>query len=224
MAEKSRIHVPLLQPEDVIPHLGKGALHWKEGRSARLLAEQWFTANSIPDSVASLLDDTEEWRGAALVDAFLERVTDLPWGSGAGTQTDLLATVRLKTDELAVLGIEAKVDETLGPLCSEWLAAGKSNREERLRGLCRFLGVPFSEASPFRYQLFHRIAGALLEAERYGAKTAALLVQSWCPKRTGFKDFCAFSEWAGFGLVAPGRLSPTKRVGSVKLRLGWVAE
>ena len=111
-----RLWLPMRRPEDVIPHLGKGELHWKEGRSARLLAEQWFSARGLPASVSAILATAEEWRGAKMLEGWPERETELPWGTGRPTQTDLLALLRLASGELAVLGIEAKVDETLGPL------------------------------------------------------------------------------------------------------------
>ncbi len=44
-----RLHVPLLKPEDVIPHLAKPDLHWKSGYSAQVLAIAWVEpSNDFP--------------------------------------------------------------------------------------------------------------------------------------------------------------------------------
>jgi len=48
-----------------------------------------------------------------------------------------------------------------------------------------------------RYQLFHRSASALLEADRYHADTALLLVHSFSPDDAGFADFAAFLRALG---------------------------
>lgn len=53
MASLTRIHLPLLRPEDVIPHLGKGELHWRDGYSAKAVCESRFNANDIPSVSAT---------------------------------------------------------------------------------------------------------------------------------------------------------------------------
>ena len=41
MREISQLHLPIRRPEDVIPYLGSPG-HWRDGRSAKLIAESWF--------------------------------------------------------------------------------------------------------------------------------------------------------------------------------------
>ena len=219
----SRIAVPLLKPEDVIPHLGKQELHWRQGYSAKAVAESWFHANDLPPPVRGVLEQAGEYRGAVLIDAWLERETELPWGRGRPTQTDLLALVRL-ADRIAVVGIEAKVKESFGPLVSEWIADGGDNRHARLNGLCALFGLDPAAVGGLRYQLLHRVAGSVLEAKRFCAGDAAMLVQSFCSDHTGHADFAAFASQAGFGEVAPGQISEARVVDGVSLRLGWVAD
>src|SRR5690349_5294781 len=115
-----RLSLPMRAPEDVIPHLGKGALHWKEGRSAKLLADAWFSAGGLPASVRAVIEQAPEYKDVVMLEGWLERATELPWGRGNPTQTDLLALLRRADGTQAVLGIEAKVDETLGPIVGEW--------------------------------------------------------------------------------------------------------
>lgn len=219
----SRLHVPLLKPEDVIPHLGKGELHWRDGFSAKSACLSWANARDIPAPVRAVLDQAADYRGAELLDAWLERCTPLPWGKGNPSQTDLLALIGIG-DEIAVLGIEAKVREPFGPTVTEWLAQGGSNRIDRLDGLRGVFGISAEVAMGLRYQLFHRVAASMLEAKRFRAKKAAVLVQSFCPDRTGLADFQAFADAAGFGRVEPDGISGEKDVAGVTMRVGWVAD
>jgi hypothetical protein len=216
-----RIHVPLLKPEDVIPHLGKPT-HWKEGRSAKAVAESWFLANDIPSSVRAVLDQAEEYRGAELIDAWLERGVDLGDGQRP-TQTDLMAILGI-SDELAVLAIEAKVDESFGPTVDEWLMDASEAKHRRLAYLAGLFGLDPARCGPLRYQFLHRTASAVLEARRYRAKRALMLVQSFCPKQSGFEDYAAFFAAVGLPGLKAGTLSRPVVAGRFRLRVGWVSD
>ena len=114
-----RLHLPMLQPGDVVPHLGKGQLHWREGFSAHALATTWFRSNALPAPVRTLLDTHPHFAGAELVDAVLERQTSLEDGIRGHSQTDLLAIIGLGP-ALAVAAVEGKVEESFGPLIADW--------------------------------------------------------------------------------------------------------
>lgn len=217
-----RIAVPLLKAEDVIPHLGKPT-HWKQGRSAKAVADSWFQANDVPPRVRAVLDQSPEFSGAELIDAWLERCTDLGDRRGSASQTDLLAVLGLG-DELAVMGVEAKVTESFGPLVSEWIGEGGEGKEDRLQRLCDLLGFDRSAVGDLRYQLFHRTAAAILEARRYRAKRAVLMVHSFCENATGLSDFEAF--FARMGVQGAGRdkLSEPVQVAGVELWIGWASD
>lgn len=219
-----RVHVPIKRPEDAIPHLGSPT-HWQPGRSAKCVADSWFGANDIPQSVAVVLDGDPVFRSARLIDAFLERAVDL--GDGATpSQTDLMAIVGLENG-LGVLAVEAKVDETFGPTVDEWLAdtsRDTSQKLTRLKSLCAIVGLNEAASGTLRYQLLHRTASAVLEAKRYRARHAAMLVQSFCPKGSWHKDFTAFARAAGFGDVPVGSISSPKDCDGVSLQIGWVSD
>jgi hypothetical protein len=77
-----------------------------------------------------------------------------------------------------------------------------------------------------RYQLLHRSAAALIEAEVKGIGEAALVVQSFSTPelRAGFSDFRAFTAAMGAPIEEPGRLSvPVERSG-IRLRFGWAQD
>jgi hypothetical protein len=217
-----RIAVPLLSPEGVIPHLGKPT-HWKQGRSAKAVADCWFHANDLPPRVRAVLSQSPEFRDAELVDAWLERSTDLCDGRSSASQTDLLAVLGIG-HELAVLGVEAKVSESFGPFVSEWLGDGSEGKLRRLQGLCDLFGLNPQAVGHLRYQLFHRTAAAILEARRYRARKAVMLVHSFCPQATGLSDYAEFFSAVGFDETGKDRLAGPLTFGGISLWTGWVAD
>lgn len=219
-----RVHVPIKRPEDVIPHLGSPT-HWQPGRSAKFVADTWFSANAIPPSVSAVLASDPVFSSAKLIDAFLERSVDLGDGERP-SQTDLMAIVDLERG-LGILAIEAKVDEPFGPTVDEWLgqaASGNEARLSRLKNLCKMLGLEACDVGGLRYQLLHRSASAILEAKRYRTCEAAMVVQSFCQKRSWSDDYALFADAMGLGSAGPGTLTAAKTCDGVELRLGWVAE
>jgi hypothetical protein len=222
MAKLPRIAVPLLKPEDVIPHLGKPT-HWKQGRSAKAVADTWFHANDIPARVRAVVDQAPELTGAELIDAWLERCTDLGDRRGSASQTDLLAVLGIK-DELAIMAVEAKMTESFGQLVSEWIGNGSEGKEDRLQKLCDLLGLDRASVGDLRYQLFHRTAAAILEARRYRARKAVLMVHSFCEEATGLSDFLAFFERMGVKGCGRDALSEPAYIGDIVLWAGWASD
>jgi len=222
MARLTRIAVPLLKSEDVIPHLGKPT-HWKQGRSAKAVADSWFQANDLPPRVRAVLEQSPEFKDAELIDAWLERCTDLGDRRGSATQTDLLAILGIR-DELAVMAVEAKATESFGPLVSEWIGEGGEGKEDRLKRLCDLLGFDRANVGDLRYQLFHRTAAAILEARRYRAKKAVLMVHSFCEDATGLPDFVRFYERMGVQGCARDALSQPVQVSGARLWIGWTSD
>lgn len=106
-----RLHVPLVKPEDVIPHLAKQEFHWRAGYSAQELAVSWaLSGNDFPAAVRAVLKTAPEYSQAELIDGFFEREVEL--GSrGRNSQTDLMVIAAVG-DELAVIAVEGKVEES----------------------------------------------------------------------------------------------------------------
>lgn len=222
MSRLTRIAVPLRSSQDVIPHLGK-PIHWKQGRSAKAVADRWFEANDIPPRVRAVLDHEPRLRDATLIDAWLERSTDLGDNRGSASQTDLLAVLALQ-NELAVMGVEAKVTESFGKLVREWIGEDTEGKEDRLQRLCDLFGFDRNDVGDLLYQLFHRTAAAIIEAKRYRASKALMVVHSFCDQATGLSDFLAFYERMGVRGAGRDQLSEPAVVGGVTLWIGWVED
>jgi hypothetical protein len=216
--------IAMARAEDVIPFLGMPG-HWREGRSAYETAHSWFDcAGSLPPAIASLLATDPALSGATLVRATFEKQTRLD-DLGRPSQTDVLAEVTTPSGP-AILAVEAKVDETFGPTVAEWQANDTPGRRARLAGLLARLGLAPGVVADLRYQLLHRSAAALIEAEAHAAREAVLVVQSFsAPElRAGFPDFRAFTEAMGTPVAEAGRLSAAVECGGVRLRFGWAQD
>ena len=119
MREISQLHLPMRRPEDVIPYLGSPS-HWRDGRSAKLVAESCFAAKyrpelyGLPEMVRVTLDRCPPDRAsrfaeAELVDGFLERCIELGDGS-TPSQADVLAILRLSNERNELSSDQAAVD------------------------------------------------------------------------------------------------------------------
>jgi hypothetical protein len=158
-----------------------------------------------------------------LIDAWLERCTDLCDGRSTASQTDLLAIAGIGSS-LAVIAVEGKVTESFDKRVAEWLADGSKGKRERLNRLCGLLGLNADQVGELRYQFFHRTAAAILEARRYRASKAILLIHSFCPNATGLSDYVQFGRRLGFDGLARDRLSEGQEVGGMQFRLGWISD
>jgi hypothetical protein len=211
----------ITRPEDIIPFLAKQELHWKQRYSAYELAHSWVLADGIPTLVRSLLDTCPDYQNAQLVEGFFERDIDLRT-AGRRSQTDLMAFIRVPTG-YAVLAIEGKVDESFGPLISEWHDRSHG-REQRLTKLCSTLGLDAEGHGPLRYQLFHRTVSAIYEAQRYHCDMATMLVHSFSPTQSSFADFVAFTNAMGVPVSEPNTVSSEKICEGIRLRFAWCAD
>ena len=213
---------PITRPEDIVPRLAKQESHWKKGYSAYELAHSWVGAKGVPGPVAAILHKAEEFRGMELVEGFFEKETGLR-SRGRPSQTDLLALIG-DGEGFAVLGVEGKVDEPFGPLVSEWLVDASANKRARLSVLQETLGLADHDVSNLRYQLLHRTAAAIYEAQRYRVRRAVMLVHSFSEGHSWFDDFRAFADAISTPVSGPDELSAEVEVEGVSLRLGWVAD
>lgn len=221
-----RFSVPATKPESVIDHLARGKRHWKPGYSACELASAWIGANDIPATVRVVLESCPDYAGCRLVDGFFERSVDLRT-RGRPSQTDLMLVVA-GSRGLSIIGVEGKVNESFGPIVSEWLDASKdrdeSGKPARLNALCRTLGLDGRKVGGLRYQLLHRTVSAIYEAEHYLASHTLMLVHSFSADLTGFGDFQHFASVLDLAIDRPNAISPARTLGTMSLRLGWVAD
>lgn len=211
-----KILVPSSGPDGWKAFLAKPDLHWAKGYSARTLAHAWEASPDLPAEVAELI-------GAAfgpgeLLFAVPEHKTPLPGGT-RDSQSDILLLVRHHSG-LAVYTIEGKVNEEFGPTVGDWLRDASPGKRERLRYICGLLGIDNCPMD-VHYQLLHRTASALIEAERFDARMAGMIVHSFSPEnrwRDAFDRFAELLGWSGSNEATVIRVPSGK-----SLMLGWAS-
>jgi hypothetical protein len=123
------------------------------------------------------------------------------------------------------MAIEAKAGEKLDDVVKDWLLKSneRSGKPDRLSALKLLLGIPDADVSHIRYQLLHRTASALKEAERFGASMAVVLVQSFnrAADEESWNDVLKFGEVMG-ALVSEGSVVQSARPTAVPLFIGWI--
>ncbi len=218
----SRIYVPAQSVDDWKGLLADPELHWKRGRSAYLLASAWQEADGFPASVRRALDDA----GLALemLVGLPEHRVPLPGGSRP-SQTDLFILARDAADgSLAAIAIEGKVTEAFGPRVDEWRKDDRGGKTERLGFLLTTLGLTVERLpDDLRYQLLHRTASAVIEAQRFNAARAMMIVHSFDTEKTGGEDYTRFATLLG-AVPEPDRITRARNLGTIELWLGWVTE
>jgi hypothetical protein len=211
---------PFGTPHDARAYLADPIKHWRPDHSAMELAERWIGAGGLPASVEAVLRTSETYAGCRLVEGFFEREVELGT-KGRPSQTDLLVLVRLD-DGLAVIAVEGKAREPFGPVVSKW--NDSEGKQDRLDDLCGRLGLAASAVGHLRYQLLHRTVSALIEAHRYGAGEALMLVHSFDADDASLGDYKDFAKAMDLtGATTNAITSATTRDG-ITLRLGWVKE
>jgi len=180
-------------------------LHWKDGRSAKLVAQAWGYSGDIPWRVRAALEKVPQLSGLIGVRGDVECAVPVP-GHGRASVTDLMVASR-GPDAHVVLAVEAKVDEGFGDIVRQWRQAGGTpaalqNRTERLQGLCDALGLPVANADLLPYQLLHRAYSGLRYGEAAEADRVVCLVHSFLPAPKILDD-----DWKAFRAFARA-LSP----------------
>ncbi len=213
-------YIPTEGPASWQALLGNPETQWKIGRSARTLAHCWESAKGFPPEISATLDGSPhpELHALQFVAGFPEHKVPLP-GGRTKSQTDVFV-LATGSDGLVSMAVEGKVDEPFGDTVVDWLGEHPSpGKRERLAYLCDLLGITTGDAHGLRYQLLHRTASAIIEAERFSARTSVMLVHSWAPNLEGFSDYSAFVEALG----GSPEVDSVAKVTSVDgLYLGWV--
>lgn len=215
-----RVFVPSRGPGDWRALLAEPEKHWARGFSARTLAHCWEDTDSFPSEVRRILSQHPALATAEPLLIFPEWKVSLPGGSRP-SQNDIWVLAKTHTDLISIT-VEGKVEEPFDKTLGEWKADASGGKETRLTHLAEVLGISQPIPDTVRYQLLHRTASALIEAERFGARHAVMLVHSFSPQNQWFGDFAAFASLFGLRKVEVDRLVTTSAGNGMPLHLGWV--
>ena len=218
----NKFYIPTDGPETWKKFLADPDNQWKTGYSARSLAHCWEEAQGFPESANKVFKESpfEIFQSIEFLLGIPEHKVDLPPKGGHPSQNDLFVLAKSK-DELISIAVEGKVNESLGPLVSEWIEEGSPGKFQRLEFLINLLELSNRDLSQIRYQLLHRTASALIEARRFCTPHALMMVHSFSQEHRWFGDYAAFV--ALYGVEA--ELNTIHHVGEIsgkELYLGWV--
>ena len=220
----SRVLVPSSGATDWKRLLADPDKHWVRGRSAYETAVSWERAQrserGIPIEIAAAMDEHAGLCGARLLLALPEHKVKLV-GPGKASQNDVWALLRSR-DGLISMAVEGKAGESFASTVGEWLQEASDAKKRRLEYLCKVLRIDCPPGPALRYQLFHRTASALIEADRFGASHAVMVVQSFRQDEGSWDDFGTFCQQLGATSVS-GKLVEIRRATGPKLYLGWVS-
>lgn len=185
------------------------------GFSARTVAHSWEAQQGWPPEVAEIIERAVG--PTELLLAIPEHKTPLPGGQRQ-SQSDVFALGR-HNEGLIACTIEGKVSEAFGPTVADQMRDASPGKRIRLNFLCQLLGL---EECPdnIHYQLLHRTAAALIEADRFATKRAAMIVHSFSPEKRWFDAFERFVALFG-ATVTTGTPITLNTPNGHQLTLGW---
>jgi hypothetical protein len=193
--------------------------HWRSGYSAKTLAYSWQESRGFPAEVQTVLRASGPFADIGMLLAIPEHQVPLP-GGVRPSQSDIWVLARTGS-ALVSIAVEGKVDEPFGPTLDEWFAEGPRGKEVRLTYIREQLGLSEIPPGSVRYQLLHRTASAVIEAKRFYAAHAVLLVHSFSQSHDWFSDYAAFAKLFG-AEVQVNRLVSVGECSGMPLHLCWV--
>lgn len=170
----------------------KSPVQWKDGRSAKESARAWLGGSErdagarVPGEVAEVLRSHEDFGEILTWEAEPEALVPFDRYSGPAN-VDVLLRAR-DADGGFVVAVEAKADESFGPLVSRVLSDALERRleSERSKGMERVVELagrilpPAAGRVPrlhqIRYQLLTVTAAALAAASEHQARRAVVMV------------------------------------------------
>ncbi len=116
----------------------------------------------------------------------------LPGGSRP-SQNDILAIIS-NSHGLSIITVESKAKENFDNTIEDWNKENSKGKTERLEYIKEKINFSSNNASRLRYQLFHRLASAVIMAEKFHANNAIMIIQSFVESdlENHYDDFVQF--------------------------------
>jgi hypothetical protein len=220
------MYIPVNTPEEWKQLLADPDKQWKSRHSAKALAYCWQLAKGFPGTVDKVFKESgiEVFSSIEVLFGMPEyRVPIKPYRSKA-SQNDIFVLAK-GNSELVSIMVEGKVDEPFGELIGEWRKKDRGGKEERLKFLCETLDLDSENTNTARYQLVHRTASAVIEAEKFNAPNALMLVHIFKNNDKAYQE--SLEDYKYFtGLMGEvgneNSITYLKTIRNIKLYAGWV--
>lgn len=218
-----RIYVPATEPDDWKPLLADPDKHWKTGYSAHALAHCWHDSDGWPVEIKALFKSNSiaEFQDIEPLLVIPEHVTSFK-GKGGHPHSDIFVLARSDKGCLISIAVEGKAEESFGTQAlGEWKQSGNiMNRRTRLDFMLKKLALRTEPSDDIPYQLLQRTVCAVVEAERFNAKFAAMIIHSFSPTHTNHEAFVRFVKL--FREKADGdHLTEITLVDGIRVFVGW---
>jgi hypothetical protein len=218
------LYVPTSSVEDWRRLLADPEKQWRTGFSARALAYAWESANGFPPEIQALFarSSNPAFHGVELLLAIPEHKVLLPPYGRHPSQNDLFALARDHDGHLIALTVEGKVSESFDKTLAQWNIEKSPGKEKRLTFIKETLALAQELPPAMRYQLLHRTASAVVEAKRFNARTAIMLVHSFNQSDLWLDDYQVFLTMFGIPEASVGNLYFLTETLGIRLWSGWV--
>lgn len=193
--KQKRILIPTDGPETWKRFLAEPDKHWQSGFSAMSTAYSWENAKDIPGEIAAIFKKADDpaLRDASLALAVPEYKVSLDGGTRP-SQNDVFAILSCSTGLVSMM-VEGKAREDFDDLLGDWKKrTSPQGVRARMANIMENIGLNQTVPDDIRYQLLHRTASAMIEARRFHAPYAVMVVQSFVDddNENHYGDFCNF--------------------------------
>jgi len=220
---QKKIFIPTKNAESWKDLLADPIKHWKDEFSAKLTAYSWEKEGNIPKEILKVLTSHPDFIDLELLLAIPEYKVSLPGGTRP-SQNDVLA-VFFTNKALSVMAVEGKAKEDFDEKIISWKKhTSDIGVAERLGYILDKIGIKAKTIDNLRYQLFHRLASAVIMAEKFHAKNAILIIQSFNKNdnENHFSDFADFLRLYNYSSINKSQLYNLTNVNGIEIFSAWV--
>jgi len=184
----------------------------------------WEGSSGLPAEIASLFTNAEDafLRDCQLAIAIPEYKVMLAGGSPE-SQNDVFCLLSSESGLVSMM-VESKVAEDFDVTIGAWKKrTSPAGVKARLDQIQTKIGLTGDIPEHIRYQLLHRTASAVIEAERFHARHAAMVVHSFATNQNNdhFDDYENFLNLYGVAATR-NKLTLLLQTGVHRLYTAWV--
>jgi hypothetical protein len=221
--KQKKIFVPTKDAESWRDLLADKNKHWRKDFSAMETALSWENSENIPTEIHNVISEKSDFTNLELLLVLPEYKVDLPGGTRP-SQNDILA-VFTTNKSLTVMTVEGKAKEDFDKIISKWKESTSDNGvEKRLGFILEKIGIKDKNIDSLRYQLFHRLASAVIVSEKFHAKNAIMIIQSFNNnnEENHFDDYVNFIKLYDIASVEKSKLYKLTEINGINVFSAWV--
>jgi len=197
--------------------------HWKEGHSAKALANCWWEAKDFPEEIKIVFKKSKIFNNIELCVACPEFPIYLNTKKSP-SHIDIFCLAKDDNTRCIVIVIEGKAGEPFDKSVGKWLRnRSKDGGGRRLRYLSKILGISLRRDPSIMYQLINKSAAAIIGAKQFHAAITLVIIHSFGNEAKGFDDFSKWVKMLNHKVKPePNEIYFCGKRSEIKLYLSWV--